>query len=282
MLITLLLTVLILVICAMLLGIKIIFVKGGQFPNTHVGGNKALAEKGIHCHTSQDKEAENNKNLFERLEEIKKQYKDFKLHFMKNINYIINGVLALAVVILFVLQFTGKKESGVTKTFTAEESASGLLPIAYVNVDSLLLNYNYSKDLNEIIIKKQENSRASVNQKLRSLQTEMQDFQRKVENNAFLTRERAEQEQARLMKKQQELQDFDNRLAQELVSEQQRLNEQLRDTLVSQLRVYNKDKGYQVILSNTMGDNILLAGDAYDITKEVIEYLNKNYAPASK
>ena len=112
---------------------------------------------------------------------------------MKNINYIINGVLALAVVILFVLQFTGKKESGVTKTFTAEESASGLLPIAYVNVDSLLLNYNYSKDLNEIIIKKQENSRASVNQKLRSLQTEMQDFQRKVENNAFLTRERAEQ-----------------------------------------------------------------------------------------
>ena len=89
-------------------------------------------------------------------------------------------------------------------------------------------------------------------------------------------------EQARLMKKQQELQDFDNRLAQELVSEQQRLNEQLRDTLVSQLRVYNKDKGYQVILSNTMGDNILLAGDAYDITKEVIEYLNKNYAPASK
>ncbi|MBN2660794.1 MAG: OmpH family outer membrane protein [Tannerellaceae bacterium] len=201
---------------------------------------------------------------------------------MKNINYIINGVLALAVVILFVLQFTGKKESGVTRTFTAEENASGLLPIAYVNVDSLLLNYNYSKDLNEIIIKKQENSRASVNQKLRALQVEMQDFQRKVENNAFLTRERAEQEQNRLVKKQQELQDFDSRLAQELVAEQQRLNEQLRDTLVSQLKVYNKDKGYQVILSNTMGDNILLAGDSYDITQEVIEYLNKNYAPASK
>lgn len=201
---------------------------------------------------------------------------------MKNINYIINGVLALAVVILFVLQFTGKKESGVTRTFTSEENASGLLPIAYVNVDSLLLNYNYSKDLNEIVVKKEENSRASVNQKLRALQIEMQDFQRKVENNAFLTRERAEQEQARLMKKQQELQDFDNRLAQELVAEQRRLNEQLRDTLVSQLRVYNKDKGYQVILSNTMGDNILLAGESYDITQEVIEYLNKNYAPSSK
>ena len=72
MLITLLLTVLILVICAMLLGIKIIFVKGGQLPNTNVGGKKAVGEKEIHCHTSKDKEAENNKNLFERLEEIKK------------------------------------------------------------------------------------------------------------------------------------------------------------------------------------------------------------------
>ena len=45
----------------------------------------------------------------------------------------------------------------------------------------LLLNYNYSKDLNEIILKKQENSRANITQKARSLQGEMQDFQRKVE-----------------------------------------------------------------------------------------------------
>ncbi|HML71807.1 hypothetical protein ACOMSG_01820 [Macellibacteroides fermentans] len=72
MLITLLLTVLILVICAMLLGIKIIFVKGGKFPNTHIEGNPALGKKGIHCSSRQDKDASLEKNLFERLEEIKK------------------------------------------------------------------------------------------------------------------------------------------------------------------------------------------------------------------
>jgi len=71
MLITLLLTVIILVICAVLLGIKIIFVKGGQFPNTHIGGNKALGKKGIHCSSTQDREAYQERNLFERLEEIK-------------------------------------------------------------------------------------------------------------------------------------------------------------------------------------------------------------------
>ncbi len=197
---------------------------------------------------------------------------------MRNINYVINGVLAVAVVILYVMQFSGKKESGVTRTFAPAEDATALLPIAYVNVDSLLLNYNYSKDLNEIILKKQENSRANITQKARSLESEMQEFQRKIENNAFLTRERAQQEQQRLMNKQQELQNLDNQLAQELMQEQQKLNEQLRDTIVSQLRAFNQGKGFQVVFSNTVGDNILLAGDAYDITAELLDYLNKNYS----
>lgn len=202
---------------------------------------------------------------------------------MKNVNYIINGVLAVAVVILFVMQFSGKKEVSETKAVATETGDTiSTLPVAYVNVDSLLENYNYAKDLNEIILKKAENSRANVNQKAASLQSEMQEFQRKIANNAFLTQERAEQEQQRLLNKRQELQDLDNRLSQELMEEQQKLNEQLRDSIVSQLKVFNQSRdqsrGFQVVFSNTAGDNILLANDAYDITAELLEYLNKNYA----
>ena len=198
---------------------------------------------------------------------------------MKNVNYIINGVLAVAVVILFVMQFSGKKEVSETKAVATETGDTiSILPVAYVNVDSLLENYNYAKDLNEIILKKAENSRANVNQKAASLQSEMQEFQRKIANNAFLTQERAEQEQQRLLNKRQELQDLDNRLSQELMEEQQKLNEQLRDSIVSQLKVFNQSRGFQVVFSNTAGDNILLANDAYDITAELLEYLNKNYA----
>ena len=201
---------------------------------------------------------------------------------MKNINYVINGVLAVAVVILFVMQFSGKKESKATKAVVAGEEMA-TLPVAYVNVDSLLSNYNYSIDLNEVILKKQENSRANITQKARSLSSEMQDFQKKIQNNAFLTRERAEQEQQRLMKKEQELGELDKRLAQELMVEQQKMNEQLRDTVVAQIKMYNADKGYQIIFSNTMGDNILWAADQYDITAELIEFFNKRYnAPSDK
>lgn len=199
---------------------------------------------------------------------------------MKNINYIINGVLALAVVILFILHFTGNKQETVTRTISQGDESVTMLPIAYVNVDSLLLNYNYAKDLYEIQMKSQENARLNLSQKMRELEKEVQDFQRKVENNIFLSRERAEQEQLRLRKKDQDLQELDQRTANELMAESQRMSEMLRDSLVSQLKQFNQDKRFQIILSNTSGDNILIAEDAYDITAELIEIMNKNYAPA--
>ena len=188
---------------------------------------------------------------------------------MKNINYVINGVLAVAVIILFVMQFSSKKESTVAPAFTTEGDSTNLLPVAYVNVDSLLSNYNYSKDLNERILKTQRSN---------ALRTELNDFQRKYEANAFLTTERAQQEGNRLQKKQEELQNYAAKKEQELAAKQMELNGQLRDTIVAQLTTFNQTKGYQIIFSNTMGDNILLSNPAYDITAEFLEVLNKNYS----
>ncbi|MDL2255013.1 OmpH family outer membrane protein [Parabacteroides sp. OttesenSCG-928-G06] len=200
---------------------------------------------------------------------------------MKNVNYIINGVLAVAVVVLFILHFSGKKgvsDSGVRSSASSEEYTDGL-PIAYVNVDSLLLNYNYAKDLTELQMKSHENARLNIVSKGRELEKEAADFQKKVDNNAFLTRDRAEQEYQRLQKKNQDLQELEQRTAMELESERIRMSETLRDTLVAQLKIFNKDNRFKIILSNTGGDNILLADDVYDITAEVIEQMNKNYSP---
>ena len=192
-----------------------------------------------------------------------------------NVNYVIQGILAIAVIILFVMYFSGKKSNT-----PAMRSATAEFPVAYINVDSLLLKYNFSIDLNEQILKKQENARANYTQKARSLQSEAEEFQYKLQNGAFATRERAEQEQQRLMKKQQELQELDSRLTQELMEQTQAMNEQLRDTVVHYLKQYNQGKGYQIIFSNTAGSPIFLADDAYNITNEIVEYLNKRYSGA--
>ena len=109
----------------------------------------------------------------------------------------------------------------------------------------------------------------------RQLQQEMAEFNKKLENNAFLSRERAEQEQARLAKKQQDLQALDGKLSQQLIQEQQKMSEQLRDTINKFLKEYNKDRKYELIISNTANDNILYAADGYDITNDVIKLLNE-------
>ncbi len=54
---TLLVTLALVAASVVLLCVRIILVKGGRFPNTHVGGNKHLRQKGIGCVQSQDREA---------------------------------------------------------------------------------------------------------------------------------------------------------------------------------------------------------------------------------
>lgn len=60
----LLLSLILIFISVLLLGINIFFTKKRNFPNTHVSGNKALREKGIHCATTQDREAQNERKRF--------------------------------------------------------------------------------------------------------------------------------------------------------------------------------------------------------------------------
>ena len=72
MLTTLLITVIILVICVVLLSVKVLFKKGGRFPNTHIEGNKAMSKKGIYCAKTQDRLDSKQKNLYDKLNEIEK------------------------------------------------------------------------------------------------------------------------------------------------------------------------------------------------------------------
>ncbi|HRZ97231.1 MAG TPA: OmpH family outer membrane protein [Paludibacter sp.] len=197
---------------------------------------------------------------------------------MKNLSLILNGILLIAVIFLFVKVYGDKPEANGVAVFNPKDSTGyHKLPIAYVNIDSLLINYQFAKEANETLISRQEESRLSINTRARTLESEMGEFQKKLENNAFLSRERAEQEQARLLKKRQELQDLDGQLSQQLMQSQQKMSEQLRDTINAFLKGYNKNKGYEIIFSNTSSDNILLTSNGYDITTEVTKLLNERY-----
>ena len=96
------------------------------------------------------------------------------------------------------------------------------MKIAYVEVDSLLTKYRYWNDLNELMIQKEENIRTTLNEKAKELDGEMREFQRKLENNGFASRERAEQENARLLQKQRDLQQLQEKFYADLQAENQK------------------------------------------------------------
>jgi len=195
---------------------------------------------------------------------------------MKNSNYIINGVLIVAVIVLFILHFTGKGTFGKSSDVKgiAADSAGVRLPIAYVRSDSLLTNCKFFNNLNDALIKKAEDRRLQYSQKADKLNKDYVEFQQKAQANAYLTQESQAQAQNKLVSQKQDLDAFADQIDKEMSAERQKVSTQVIDTIISSLKQFNNPKKYQLILSNSGTDNILYADDVYDITKEVIDFLN--------
>lgn len=170
----------------------------------------------------------------------------------------------------------GGKQGATVAPFAANDSLR--LPIAYFNVDSLLVNYDFAKDLNEDLIKKTEDARANVNSKAQALEKEVADFQRKLKNNAFLSEERAQSEANRLQKKKEELDQLSLDLQNELATQQAQMNARLSDTIRNFVKEYNKEMHFELIFTNTMYDNIIIDAPKYDITMDLLTRLNERYA----
>ena len=144
-----------------------------------------------------------------------------------------------------------------------------------------MTQYDYAKDYGVTLQKKSNNARNTLTQKGNALQAAVNNFQQKLNNNGFTSREQAASQQAAIERQQRDLQELQARLENELASETAKFNETLRDSLQSFLKAYNKDKQYSLILTK-QGDNILLADKKFDITNDVINGLNKRYKPAKK
>ena len=162
----------------------------------------------------------------------------------------------------------------------AAASGDGL-KIAFVEVDSLMTQYDFAKDYSVTLQKKSNNARNTLTQKGNALQAAVNNFQQKLNNNGFLSREQAASVQNAIQRQQNDLQELQARLENELATETAKFNEALRDSLQNFLKDYNADKHFDLILSKA-GDNILLGSSKLDITQDVINGLNKRYKPAAK
>ena len=203
---------------------------------------------------------------------------------MKNSNYIINGILLVAIIVLFILQFTsnGVNSKGTDISDSIEGSTGNHLPLAYVRTDSLLSNYKFYSDLNDVLLKKRDDKLLVIRRQEDKFQKEYLDIREKMEKNVFYTREREQEAQNRLARMQQDLENLMAQTEREIGMEQANMLNQLADTIKVALKDFNTPKKYEMIFSNVGTDNILYADDSYDITNEVTEFLNARYVPEKK
>ncbi len=137
--------------------------------------------------------------------------------------------------------------------------------------------YLLAIELNEAFLKKQEERRTELNVKAKSLDQEVNEFQRKLQNNGFLSEARAIDARDQLVVKQENLRRLQEELIDKTAREQSELNKQLFDKLTVFLTEYSKEKGFDIVLSTQLGGNVLFAVNGYDITKEVVNRLNEDY-----
>ena len=188
------------------------------------------------------------------------------------------GTLAATAVSLATLNSCDKSPKQ-DESAPVSQKAPVELKIAYVEVDSLMTQYEFCKEYSLILDKKGQNIQATLRQKGQALQSAAANFQQKLQANSY-TREQAEQIQAGLQKQNADLEALQQRLGAEFQEETNKFNAALHDSLQHYLARYNKDQKYSLILSKS-GDNILYADKGIDITAQVVAGLNKAYKKGS-
>ena len=153
---------------------------------------------------------------------------------------------------------------------------TGDLKIAYVELDTLMSQYQLYKDYSEVLTRKGNNIQKTLTQKQRALESHAASVQKKYESNGFTTRDEVERAQASIQKEQNELAELADRLQNEFAMEQARINDEARDSIQSFLKRYNKTKKYDYVMVKA-GDNLLIANPKFNITEDIVKGLNKRY-----
>ncbi len=175
------------------------------------------------------------------------------------------------------LTLTGcKQQTAESETPQDNNAAPSGLTIAYIQLDTLMSQYQLYKDYSEVLTRKGTNIQNTLAQKQQTLEKHVSAFQKKYEGNGFTTRDELERAQNNLQQEQNDLQALAERLNTEFNAEQARINEEARDSIQLFLKQYNKTKKYDYVLVKA-GDNMLIANPKYDITNEVVKGLNKRY-----
>lgn len=195
---------------------------------------------------------------------------------------ILLSLLNLAIILLFMNKTHSDIQqnimSSLNLTRTTNSNSKNSMPntkIAFVNIDTLNEKYLYIADYVKAMKRKKETIEAQLQSMMNQFQQDYDNFQQSVQ--AGIAPQAELEKQKRKLEQQQR--DIQNKQLQmdNLAIELQEKNEQLQKDIKEFMIKFNNGKYDYILTYSSALPNILYANPEYDITREVLDALNKEY-----
>jgi outer membrane protein len=199
---------------------------------------------------------------------------------MKKLSIVLFSILFVGLGLLYFFHFTGSGKDKTTEEQSEqpESTASG---IAFVDIDSIIFKFDMFYDRREELMGKQQKAESELNSRASQYERSARDFQEKV-NKGLVTRATAAEMEQDLLQQQQDLMDLRDNLQANLLEEEQVMNRQILEYITSFLEEHKSEYNYQYILGKSFGGQVLYGDSTLDITREVLDAINKKYQEENK
>ena len=188
------------------------------------------------------------------------------------------GILAVAVIILFILHFMQPK----SKPIPTRVANGSQTVIVTVNVDSITEHFDLVKLLKNDLEEEAAKYQKDLETKSIAFHTKVSNFETNYQNNV-LTQTQIQNAQRQLMQEKETLEALEARYAKILMDKEMSVQNEIMDSLKNASRRVNEASyNADYIFAIGLGSNILHSNKQYDITDEVIKEMNDAYKKSTK
>jgi outer membrane protein len=153
----------------------------------------------------------------------------------------------------------------------------GAVKVAYVNMDTLAMRYDFYLDKRNKMTEDERNFRKRMSEKQLNLRSEYENFAKRA-NAGLVSEIEIQKTQLEFQQKERQLEEEMQARQEGLFAQNQKVTQELYERIRKFLATYKEERGFNLVLGYQEATVILYAEDNMDITEPVIDALNKAYA----
>ena len=147
--------------------------------------------------------------------------------------------------------------------------------LVYVDVNKLLEGYKRTSVERDAFTKKTKVLKANVDSLVTNWQNELKRYEKE---RASMSAKEIELKQELLGNKQQQLNNYQQAIQKQIQEEDQKMTQTVINDINACVKDYGKKNGYRIVFGAGGAGNIMYADEAADLTQNVLEGLNAQYA----